>query len=642
MVVGMPSAIAPNIELQTRSPRPDEYDTLFRGSPWRPSLIHIGALAELSLDQLTALEQRLITIPVSRGDVLVREGDDADALYLVASGHFVVESGGRRVAEISSGAPIGEIAFFANGKRTATVRAHRDSIVLKLPRDDFTTLCEENPTILKGIARTLAQRLSDTISGGERTSPSRPRTLVVLNAGQEPLFGEFRERLMRAFSRASKILVIDAKLLADNFPNEVDYELERITGWLNQQETRHDYLLYFADAGLTPFSRKAIRQADQVLLVGRHNAVADPASLRLSAVENFAFEIHPPSARRLVLLHEARASISNTSIWLKSRPVALHHHLVIDNDAHYDRLVRFISGNAIGFVACGGGALCAAHIGVYKALTNAGVSFDLLGGTSGGGAMAAAFAMGSSADDVSKRTCALIHMSRALKRWTWPRYSLLDHTVIDQMLKEQYGKTEIEDLWKGFFAVSTCLANNALTVITKGPVWKAVRASISIPGLLPPVYQEDGSILVDGALLDNVPVKSMRALKSGPNVVVNFRTEDLKSVIVDYNALPSRGQMFWGLLNPFARRRLPNAPSLTTVLLRSLMVGRDQLADKVAQDDLLIIPPLPKDIGVMDWGRHAELSAIAYDYTSKLIDDLHARHPLLATTRALACNRAYV
>jgi len=639
----MPTAAARNIELrQTRSHSVSGDDgALFYERPWRPSLSHIEAFVGLSSDQLAAIEQRFTTIPVRRGEILVREGDDADALYLVVSGHFVVEAGCRRVAEISSGAPIGEIAFFANGKRTATVRAHRDSIVLKLPREDFTALTEENPTILKAIARTLAQRLSDTISSGEQMPLSRPRTLVVLAAGQEPLLEKFRERLVRAFSRASKILVIDAKLLTDNFLNEADLELERLTGWLNEQETRHDYLIYFADAGLTPFSRKAIRQADQVLLVGRHNAHTNPLSLKLNAVENFAFEIHPPAARRLVLLHEARGAISNTSLWLWSRPVALHHHLVIDNDAHYDRLVRFISGNAIGFVACGGGALCAAHIGVYKALTDAGIHVDLLGGTSGGGAMAAAFAMGASADDVSKRTCALIPMSRALKRWTWPRYSLLDHTVIDQVLKAQFGKTEIEDLWKGFFAVSTCLASNSLTVITRGPVWKAVRASISIPGLLPPVYQEDGSVLVDGALLDNVPVKSMRALKSGPNVVVNFRTEELKNVIVDYNALPSRGQMFWGLLNPLARGRLPNAPSLTTVLLRSLMVGRDHLADKLEQDDLLIIPPLPKDIGVMDWARHAELSAVAYDYTSRLLDDLHARHPLLATTRPEACRRAY-
>ena len=94
-----------------------------------------------------------------------------------------------------------------------------------------------------------------------------------------------------------------------------------------------------------------------------------------------------------------------------------------------------------------------------------------------------------------------------------------------------------EDLWTGYFAVSTCLASNALHIIRGGPVWKAVRATSSIPGLLPPVYYDDGRMLVDGALLDNVPVRSMRTLKCGPNVVVNFDAEAVKSDVVDYAAL---------------------------------------------------------------------------------------------------------
>ena len=630
LVIGMPLAATKNEFSRPRGQsRGGQGGTRFHGpSP----LALVEAFFDVPSEQLTALEEHLVTVTVCRGEILVRAGDDADALYLVVSGRFAVEVDGRRVAEVRSGSPIGEIAFFAHGRRTATVTALRDSIVLKLLRADFEALSEEHPAVLKAIAVTLARRLSETLAGGEQPVLSRARTLAVIAAGPEPLPEEFRSRLTRAFSRTSRILVLDAKALAEIFPSEIKCEFEAVTAWLNHQESSHDYLLYFADAELTPFSRKALRQADHILLVGDHSAHAGHASVTLNAVESLAFEIHPSSARRLVLLHKDRASISGTSSWLKCRPVALHHHLTISNDADYDRLIRFISGNAIGFVACGGGALCAAHVGVYKALIDAGISFDLLGGTSGGGAMAAAFAMSASSDDVSRRTADLFQMARALRPLTWPRYSLLDHTVIDRALKAHFGETEIEDLWTGYFAVSTCLANNALNLITGGPVWKAVRATSSIPGLLPPVYYDDGRMLVDGALLDNVPVRSMRTLKCGPNVVVNFGAEAIKSEVVDYAALPSRSQMLLRLLNPFARAPLPNAPTLATVLQRSLMVGRERLADTLEPDDLLVVPPLPRDIGVMDWHRHAELSAIAYDYTAKLIDGLYASgQPIFAT-----------
>jgi NTE family protein len=184
----------------------------------------------------------------------------------------------------------------------------------------------------------------------------------------------------------------------------------------------------------------------------------------------------------------------------------------------------------------------------------------VFGGTSGGGAMTAALAMGASPDEVSARTAAIFLEARALKRLTWPRYSLLDHTVFDRALKTHYGDAEIEDLWIGYFAVSTCLASNSLFLIARGPVWKAVRATSSIPGLLPPVYCEDGRVLVDGSLLDNVPVKSMRALKSGPNVVIGLKSDELRGDTVDYVALPSRGRMFAAAAQPVWAPPAPPRP----------------------------------------------------------------------------------
>jgi NTE family protein len=578
----------------------------------------------LPQEQLSDLEERLITVPIPRGEILIRQGEKADALYLVGSGHFAVDVNGRRIAERGGGSLIGEIAFFADGRRTATVTALRDSIVLKLPRADFIALSARYPEILKPIAVTLARRLAD-MSASERLAPLRPRTLAIVAGSQEPMPEEFRMRLTRALARAANVLVVDAKTLREIFPHDVEFDSEGVTSWLNEQEACYDYLLYFADAELTPFSRRAIRQADQLVLVARHKAT----SRKPSSLESFAFEIHQPSARRLVLWHEARAPIFGTSRWLALRSVASHHHVAIGDNADYDRLARFINGNAVGFVACGGGALCAAHIGVYKAFCDAGLSFDVFGGASGGGAMAAGFAMGASPEDVSRRIADVFLSARALRRLTWPRYSLLDHTVFDRALKAHYGETEIEDLWTSYFAVSTCIATNTLCPLTSGPVWKAVRATSSIPGLLPPVYHEDGRVLVDGSLLDNVPVKSMRTLKSGPNVVVSLRPTGFQSNIVDYAELPSRVQLLLRLLNPFGRARLPKAPSVATVLLRSLMVQRERLADTIRPEDLVLSPPLPDDVGVMDWHRHLELSRLSYDYTAKLIEGLRAGEHLL-------------
>jgi NTE family protein len=110
-----------------------------------------------------------------------------------------------------------------------------------------------------------------------------------------------------------------------------------------------------------------------------------------------------PRAQRLVLLHEARAHHRHGA-WLAKRNIAMHHHVALDDVGDVERLYRFINGTAAGLVACGGGAYCAAHIGLYKALTQSGLVFDIMGGTSGGGAMTAAFAMGADPDDVDRAT----------------------------------------------------------------------------------------------------------------------------------------------------------------------------------------------------------------------------------------------
>ncbi|MGE0023173.1 MAG: patatin-like phospholipase family protein, partial [Hyphomicrobium sp.] len=211
---------------------------------------------------------------------------------------------------------------------------------------------------------------------------------------------------------------------------------------------------------------------------------------------------------------------------------------------------------------------------------------------------------------------------------TLPRYGLLDHTVFDGELRRLYGSTEIEDLWLPFFAVSTNLSRFCVNCHRSGPLWRAIRASSSIPVLLPPVYTEDGDMLVDGCLLDNVPVKTMHELKAGPNVVVGLKAPALDRFEVDYEALPSRVALLRLVLNPLRRDRLPEAPGLVTVLMRALMANRRDYLRDLSGDDLALVPPIPEGTGFLDWHRHRALFDAAYAWTRReLAERRHADLP---------------
>jgi NTE family protein len=310
----------------------------------------------------------------------------------------------------------------------------------------------------------------------------------------------------------------------------------------------------------------------------------------------------------------------------------MHHHVAIDERGDYARLYRFINGTALGLVACGGGALCAAHVGLYNALIESGFQFDMMAGTSAGAAMTGAFAMGTDPDAIDVGTHDIFVTNRAMQRYTWPRYSLLDHRHYDTHLGRYFKGINIEDLWIPYFSVSTNLSRNELHRHDRGDLFEAIRASGSIPVLLPPVYTPDGEMLVDGCLLDNVPINTMHQLKSGPNIVVSFHIPELQRFNVDYASLPSRAELIGMTLNPLTRGKLPAAPGLTTVLMRSLMANRQDFNRQLKQGDVLMVPPIPANMGILDWHRHSELVRNAYWWGLEEVQRLkRARHPILAS-----------
>ncbi len=615
------------MSIQTSSNSVSSFDPL-------AALGKIEAFAALSADAREAVAARFACESIASGDYLFRQGAAANTICIVVSGRFGVFVNGceRQVAEIGPGQPVGEIAFFSGGKRTASVRAQRDSVVMRLSSSDFEDLAAKTPSLYPAVVRTLADRLAETTAGRDSEAFIAPKTIAICRAGAGAMPAGFVAGLRAHFEtggsdgrngHANRVLFLDHGEAAKQLKSDQTFASLSELGWFNELEQRYDTIFYICDDEMNCWSEKAIRQADHVVAVGEFSSRARGGSSP-NPIELLAASLHERGNIRLALLHQARGTISGTREWLDARPwVGMHHHLQHGSPVDIARLVRFMLGRAVGLVACGGGAYTAAHVGMYSALTEAGHSFDIMGGTSGGAAMAAAFALGVEAPDIDARLGDMFVKRKAMGRWNIPRYSLLDHSVFDDALKVYYGEGDIADMWMPFFSVATNLSRNALHVIRTGPLWQAVRTSSAIPALLPPSITDDGEMLVDGCLIDNVPLHPMRQIKAGPNVVLQLEVANAKCAPGITADLPVRGTLMRKMIMPAQQAALPDAPGPHAVLMRALLRERRDISADLAPDDLMLSFPVPEAFGILDWSKYRELRWAGYDFARAELRGAH-------------------
>lgn len=590
-------------------------------------MINAKMLSSLELFRGLTPEQRAAAAAVMkrrdvlRGHTLVTRGEPSTALFIVLHGVFEVYRGEKvpaPIARVSAGELIGEMGFLADTPRTATVIAIRDAAVLELDRDAYQRLLLEIPSIASALLVALARRL-DVSSA--RLAPDRERaterTAAFVHGGREPLPPVFFERLRAALESAGA-RVIDSDAVASRFGNRPPNSVE-VTEWLSTLEWEHDLLVYLADETLTDWTRKCVRQADLVVLATRGKRPPDA----LSPTELFVREIHDSDSLRLVRVHDRRAvSVLGTAKWLSRTPVHMHHHVSLQDDADFQRLARFLTGRAVGYVAGGGGGFGPAHIGIHQAFAARGAAFDIYIGTSVGAAMSAGFALGFQPADMDAMTHDIFVARRAFKRPNWPRYALLDHAALDDALADACGRQrQIEDCWNPFIALATNLSNQRLELIRSGSMWKAVRASSAIPAVLPPVYTDDGMMLVDGGVMDNAPLAPLKQIKRGPNLVVHFGRTGLHRFKCRYEDIPTRRDMLKMLLNPFARRQLPGTPGAAGVLMRSLM-AHQRYELPVGPHDLVLRPPPFPGSAFLDFDRHTDVLCASRAWAHGILDEL--------------------
>ena len=252
-----------------------------------------------------------------------------------------------------------------------------------------------------------------------------------------------------------------------------------------------------------------------------------------------------------------------------------------------------------------------AHIGVLKGLERAGIEVDRVAGTSIGALVAGVHLAG--------HLGALEAWARGLNRMRIMRYldlsmqsgGIIGGRRLSRILMENLGQLSIEHLPKPFIVVATELATGHEIWLRRGPLVEALRASYALPGIFPPV-ELDGRPLVDGALVNPVPVSVCRAMGARLVIAVNLNADMLGSERIHNKRTQLETENGDGasILESLFRR--DGTPSMFNVMASALNILQDRLGrSRLAGDppDVTIAPKVGH-IGLLDFDQAEELIEI--------------------------------
>ncbi len=556
------------------------------------SLAHIPFLKGCAPEALAEAEAAAEWFSLPGGWALFQAGEDAEGLYFLLSGAmgaFRADDGGalNLLGYIRPGEPIGEMSMVAGDPHSAAVYAIRDSELVRLPRAAFEGLVRAHPSIMQALARTILAR---SRSDRRRTPRNEPKVFALISASPTIDLKLRARTLQAALSRLGKnACVVGAE------------GEDMLSAWFDALEQDHDAVLLVSPIGDTHWFRACLRQADRIWVFGRSDA--HPSNPLLPEENSPARQFQLVDV--VLLHHGGERSAASADEWRIAAGAQRLFHWNGMDDADCARLARIIAGQSIGLVLSGGGARAYAHLGVVRALREAGVALDMLGGTSMGAIVAACVAMGWEDDEIETRIRKAFVETNPLGDYVLPVVSLSAGKRVADRLEEHFGNALIEDLRTPFFAVSTNLMSGKSHVHRSGRLRDALRATIALPGILPPIVTGPDSLLVDGAVLNNFPVDVMREAHRGSIIGVDVSQRSGLD-INDYINPPK-------FLSWVALRGLQAAPPIASLLIRAATITVDPWRGREATD-LLITPEMP-DIDLRDWKKYDDAIAAGYEAT---------------------------
>ena len=562
--------------------------------------------SELGSELQAAIAGEIEWFALPGGTTLFEAGDAADALYFVITGclgAFAInkESKTRRLlGHITAGEPVGEMALISGNPRNATVIALRDTELGRWSRQGFDALMQNHPHELLNITRLIVQRLEN--SQRLQGRPAHKALKIFAVVPQNPAIDGmgFATQLVTCLQRYGRTALIQ----------EV-HGTEYTGDWFHNIERTHDFVVYLTDSQATAWTRLCLRQSDSVLLLAAASDAPQPWLALAANGKSSQLELRA----ELVLLHSQAIAPNAARRWLNVVPDIQHHHIC--NVSDMARLTRLITGRGLGLTLSGGGARGFAHIGVMRALEEAGLPVDTAGGTSIGAIIAGGIAAGWNYEEM------VFHIKRSfvetnpLDDYTFPLISLVAGRKVSRLLRQEFTDVHIEDLRLPFFCVSSNLTTGHSEVHRTGELWQWLRASVAIPGVLPPLFL-DGQIFADGATINNLPVDIMRQQGRGPVIGVDVGAQGVFAA----DSSEADGPPFWNFIRAVTGRE--KHINIFQVLLRAGMItGSNNTAMVRSNTDVLLQPKLGK-VDLLNWQAFDEVVEAGYSHAMENMESIQA------------------
>ncbi|HCR66145.1 MAG TPA: cyclic nucleotide-binding protein, partial [Oceanicaulis sp.] len=504
---------------------------------------------------LSAVEAEVEWFCLPAGQTLFEEGEVADSFYLVRSGALAAFRTGadarpELVGHIRAGEPIGEMALVEDRPHSASVYALRDSELVRLPKAAFDKLTNKHASLMRELSKMMLSR----IRTGESYRRSEPRVFALISTSPT-IDLEYRSDLLKTALKEMGVSAVACGLECADWPGPK----------LDVLEAEYDIVILQARLGDSNWARRAMARADRIWMMARADA---RPSIPLMPED-------PSPAAKLKLIdvvmvhNEGVRKAAAPSEWIDAADAARCFHWRQHNASDVRHMARTMAGKSVGLVLSGGGSRAYAHVGAIRAFKEAGVEFDFFGGASMGGIIAAGAAMGWDNEELEDRMRRAFVASNPLSDWVMPVVSLTRGKRVDRRLKEHFGDVDIAELPRPFFCVSSNLSTGATRIHRSGSLSRALRASIAIPGLLPPIVDGD-DVLVDGAVFNNFPIQELKAYHRGVNVGSDVTRNNAINAD-DFRDPPN----FAGWV---ARHGLSDPPPIASLLMRAATAGTLDLA----------------------------------------------------------------